>query len=102
MEDFFENANIFITGGTGFIGKVLIEKLLRSQNNINKLYILLRSKKEKNEQDRIKEDIFDQPVFDKLKEINPNFMDKVVVVCGDILQPQLGISEKDKLTLFDK
>lgn len=63
MEDFFENANIFITGGTGFIGKVLIEKLLRSQNNINKLYILLRSKKEKNEQDRIKEDIFDQPVI---------------------------------------
>lgn len=66
MEDFFENANIFITGGTGFIGKVLIEKLLRSQNNINKLYILLRSKKEKNEQDRIKEDIFDQPVNIKI------------------------------------
>lgn len=42
--DFYENKNVFITGGTGFLGKVLIEKLLRSTNAAT-LYILIRHNK---------------------------------------------------------
>lgn len=29
VTDFFTNCNIFVTGGSGFIGKLLLEKLLR-------------------------------------------------------------------------
>lgn len=29
VAEFFANANILVTGGTGFLGKLLIEKLLR-------------------------------------------------------------------------
>ena len=29
MERFYKDKVVFITGGTGFIGKVLLEKLLR-------------------------------------------------------------------------
>lgn len=29
IQQFFENSNVFVTGATGFIGHVLIEKLLR-------------------------------------------------------------------------
>lgn len=36
---------IFITGGSGFLGKVLIEKLLRKSPDIEKIYLLLRPKK---------------------------------------------------------
>ncbi|GJQ74568.1 hypothetical protein Trydic_g21429 [Trypoxylus dichotomus] len=99
INDFFENTNILITGGTGYIGKVLIEKLLRSQPDINKIYLLIRPNKGKTIENRVKDDIFSKPIFQKVKEANPNFMDKIVLIHGDILEPGLGLSESDKLTL---
>ncbi|KAM5549260.1 hypothetical protein ABKV19_000599 [Rosa sericea] len=39
---YLENKTIFITGATGFVGKVLVEKILRVQPNVKKLYLLLR------------------------------------------------------------
>lgn len=42
VHDFYDNAAVLITGGTGFIGKVLVEKLLRSFS-IRKIYLLIRS-----------------------------------------------------------
>lgn len=36
---------VFVTGATGFMGKVLVEKLLRDCPNIDTMYILIRSKK---------------------------------------------------------
>lgn len=48
----FKNSNIFISGGTGFVGKALIEKLLRSTEP-NKLYLLIRPKKGKPPHERI-------------------------------------------------
>lgn len=44
--EFYNNQNVFMTGGTGFLGKVLIEKLLRS-TNVSTIYILVRNKKNK-------------------------------------------------------
>lgn len=42
---FFTGRSIFITGATGFMGKVLVEKLLRSCPDLKSIYVLLRSKK---------------------------------------------------------
>lgn len=42
--DYFDNKNIFITGGTGFLGTVLIEALLRTSPNIGNIYVLIRDK----------------------------------------------------------
>ena len=45
INDFYEGRSVFITGATGFMGKVLVEKLLRSCSGIKNLFLLLRQKK---------------------------------------------------------
>ena len=45
IADYYKNKSVFITGATGFIGKVLIEKLLRSCYDLKKIYLLVRGKK---------------------------------------------------------
>ena len=60
---FYNNQNVFITGGSGFVGKVLIEKLLRS-TNVHTIYVLIRAKKGHDAQKRF-DDIFDSIVSTK-------------------------------------
>lgn len=45
IKDFYDDSTILVTGGTGFLGKVLIEKILRTCLNVQCIYILLRTKK---------------------------------------------------------
>jgi alcohol-forming fatty acyl-CoA reductase len=47
-ENFFDEKNVLISGATGFVGKVLVEKLLRSCASIKSIYILVRTKKNGN------------------------------------------------------
>lgn len=54
--NFFDN-----TGGTGFLGKILIEKLLRSCSGISTIYVLVRPKKGQDVLQRI-ENLFEDPV----------------------------------------
>jgi len=44
IKTLFDGAEVFITGGTGFIGKTVIEKLLRSCTGIKTIYVLVRLK----------------------------------------------------------
>jgi thioester reductase-like protein len=55
IAEYFKNKSVFLTGGTGFIGKVLIEKLLRSCSDLNKIYVLVRSKRGQTPKQRINE-----------------------------------------------
>lgn len=55
ISEFYAGRSIFITGATGFVGKVLVEKLLRSCPDIGKLYVLIRAKKGKNIHTRLEE-----------------------------------------------
>ena len=40
--DFYTKRSVFISGATGFMGKVLVEKLLRSCPGVKSLYLLMR------------------------------------------------------------
>lgn len=61
VQEFFRDTTIFLTGGTGFMGKMLIEKLLRSCPHIKHIYLLVRVKKGKTAHERI-DDIFQDRV----------------------------------------
>jgi len=53
VQEFYKDASIFITGGTGFMGKMLIEKLSRSCPHLKHIYLLIRNKKGKDVNERI-------------------------------------------------
>lgn len=55
IANFFEGKNVLVTGATGFLGKVLIEKLLRSCPNTEGIYVLVKDKKGKDPNSRIQE-----------------------------------------------
>lgn len=56
----FRNGIVLITGSTGFLGKILTEKLLRSCP-VKNVVVLVRSKKELNANQRV-ENIYKQKV----------------------------------------
>ena len=55
VTDFYTDRDIFVTGGTGFMGKCLLEKLLRSIPGEGKIFVLVRQKKGKSVQERVEE-----------------------------------------------
>lgn len=55
IEQFYSGKNVFLTGGTGFLGIAIIEKLLRSCPDIAGIYLLMRPKKGKAIQERLEE-----------------------------------------------
>ncbi|XP_050561979.1 putative fatty acyl-CoA reductase CG5065 [Spodoptera frugiperda] len=101
VADFYAGKSVFITGGTGFLGKVFIEKLLYSCPDIDKIYMLIREKKGQSIRERMTKIVAD-PLFNRLKDKRPGDLDKIVLVPGDITVPGLGISEENETILTDK
>lgn len=99
IQKFYSGANIFLTGGTGFLGQLIIEKLLRSCPDIGNIYILIRGKKQKNLITRYDE-LLDGEVFNKLKDVYPKYKYKVVPIEGDCSLPNLGINDQDHNVLI--
>ncbi|KAL2741583.1 fatty acyl-CoA reductase wat-like isoform X2 [Vespula squamosa] len=99
IQNFYDNQTIFITGGTGFIGKLLIEKLLRVCPGIICIYVMIRSKKEKNLLQRM-EELIEDSLFSTLKKMHPTFPNRLVAIEGDCSLPNLGISKTDRNTLI--
>lgn len=45
VSEFYNGKNIFISGATGFLGKVLLFKLLTEFQDLSKVYVLIRGKR---------------------------------------------------------
>ncbi|XP_070502901.1 putative fatty acyl-CoA reductase CG5065 [Chironomus tepperi] len=75
IPEFYNNRDIFITGGSGFVGKVLIEKLLRSCSEIE--------------------------LFSGLMETDPKVFNKLVPIEGDVTVIGLGLTDESRAILKD-
>jgi FlaA1/EpsC-like NDP-sugar epimerase len=72
IREFFAGQSVLITGGTGFIGAVVLEKLLRVCPEIATVYLLIRPKKLVDVQDRLGA-LFDSGVSQTYLHLLPHF-----------------------------
>lgn len=101
LHEFYSNGrSVFITGGTGFVGKVLVEKLLYQFPNIGTVYLLLRPKAGQLIRKRVSE-LIESPVFDRVRQHCPRQLSKIYPISGDISYPGLGINPLDLQQLID-
>uniref|UniRef100_A0A3P8X8B1 Fatty acyl-CoA reductase n=1 Tax=Esox lucius TaxID=8010 RepID=A0A3P8X8B1_ESOLU len=98
IADYYAGKSVLITGATGFMGKVLVEKLLRSCPHVRALYLLVRPKAGQSMQERVS-DMMKCKLFDRVREDNPDFHQKIVPISSELIQPGLAIGPEDKETL---
>lgn len=94
IKSFYINKNVFVTGATGYLGKVVIEKLLRDCKDMGNMYIMLRANSESDAAKKF--DKFKKSaIFDIIKKENPSAMDKIRLVVGDMIAKNLNLSAED-------
>lgn len=78
VEAFYENSIVLISGGTGFLGSVLAEKLLRCFN-VEKIFLMVRSKNGLDVEHRL-QNLLNLPIFDNLRKNCPEALKKIIPV----------------------
>ncbi|MED6151497.1 hypothetical protein PIB30_083078, partial [Stylosanthes scabra] len=95
---FLEDKTILVTGATGFLAKIFVEKILRCQPNVKKLYLLLRATDTESATHRLHHEIIGKELFRVLKEnlgtkFNSFVSEKLSVVPGDISKEDLDLKD---------
>jgi thioester reductase-like protein len=94
---------ILITGCTGFLAKVVLEKLIRSVPDIGRIVLLIRGGQGKSGADarqRFDRDVATSSVFDRLRSERPAFLaeffaEKIECVTGEVTMPSFGLPLED-------
>jgi nucleoside-diphosphate-sugar epimerase len=88
---------VLLTGTTGFLAKVVLEKLIRTVPDIGGVVLLIRAGKNGDAHERFEREIATSTVFDKLRSAQPAllerfFADKVECVTGEVTEERFGLT----------
>ncbi len=92
---------VLITGTTGFLAKVVLEKLIRDVPDIRKIYLLIRgNRNHPTAQQRFEREVLTSSIFDHLREVYPEHLaetvaERIVCVTGEVTEPRFGLSESE-------
>ncbi|EOY09601.1 Jojoba acyl CoA reductase-related male sterility protein [Theobroma cacao] len=93
---FLRGKDFFITGSTGFLAKVLIEKILRTVPDVGKIFLLIKAKNREAAMERLKSEIINAELFKCLQQTYGNsyknfMLSKLVPVVGNVCESDLGL-----------
>ncbi|XP_028128534.1 fatty acyl-CoA reductase wat-like [Diabrotica virgifera virgifera] len=100
VRSFYKNKNILLTGGTGFLGKLIIEKLLRTCD-VEGIYLIVKPKKGLSPEERLR-NLLEEPVLAKVRHANARNFHKIHVLDGNLTKKQLGLSEENRTLIKNK
>ncbi|RZB74990.1 Alcohol-forming fatty acyl-CoA reductase, partial [Glycine soja] len=88
-KEYYFIKRLYITGATGFLAKLFVEKILRVQPNIKKLYLLLRSSNPHITTQRLHDEVIGKDLFKLLREMwradfGSFISEKVLAIVGDV------------------
>jgi fatty acyl-CoA reductase len=92
---------LFITGATGFLGKVVIEKLIREVPEVEKIVLLLRGNGQyRTARERFAKEIMVSSIFDRLREEDPvqfrQFCeDRIDCITGEVTEENFGMDKEE-------
>lgn len=98
--NFYKNQNILITGASGFLGKVLLWKILETCHDTGKIYVLLRAKNNVSAEKRLIQLLKGRPFSDKYEY--GQLLQKIVAIESDITVDGLGLSQSDRSLLQEQ
>ncbi|KAL0103252.1 hypothetical protein PUN28_017513 [Cardiocondyla obscurior] len=98
---FYVGQSILLTGSTGFLGKVFVEKVLRSCPDVREIFLVMRPKKGLSVAQRL-EKILHLPLYEKLRNEQPDSFKKLIPISGDAKEKDLGLSASDKQMLIER
>jgi fatty acyl-CoA reductase len=94
LNEFYRDCAVLVTGATGFLGKVVLEKLVRSVPQLRTVYVLIRPQNGLDPKRRL-EKILAGVLFDQLRKEAPERLSKVIPITGDLMHTDLNLSTPD-------
>src|SRR5260370_2751547 len=64
----FKGKTVLVTGSTGFLGKSIVEKCLRSIPEVGRINLPIRSSARRPASERLEREVLSSPAFKRLKE----------------------------------
>jgi fatty acyl-CoA reductase len=88
---------VLITGSTGFLAKVVLEKLIRDVPDVGGIVLLIRAGQDgANARERFEREIATSSIFDRLRSEQPEFLtrflaEKIECITGEVTSPGFGL-----------
>ncbi|XP_058006853.1 fatty acyl-CoA reductase 2, chloroplastic isoform X2 [Hevea brasiliensis] len=90
--DFLRGKNYFITGATGFVAKVLIEKILRAVPKVGRIYLLIKEKDKDAAVERLKNEVIGEELFKCLKQIHGKSYEAFMMTANTTLDERYDVA----------
>jgi thioester reductase-like protein len=104
IREFYKGKTVLLTGMTGFVGKVILEKFIR-ELDVKRIYVMIRPKKTMTIKERLDKEVFTSEIFSfTLKSKSREFFEekrkRIIPVAGDLVVDKLGLSPEDRAELI--